>query len=308
VPFYKFGNYGEGYIDTLDWSTARVQAKIDGSLIKVNYDGIWHVSTNNLIDARKAPLDQNFGIDYNTFYDLFMDAAKKSNLDFNRLKKNCTYMFELTSPYNKVVVRYDNVSIHHLGARNNDTLEEFDCDIGVPKPKSYSISTLKDCIDTANTLSDQEEGFVVVDANWHRNKIKSPQYVAKHYVCTKKLSRKKIVWIMMLNESDEFLASFPDKKPAFDLISSEIDNVCKYIDDFKKQVIHIKNKKKLHFTIKDFIYEDVIMNTKDIDIPTRTFILANYTTKKILWMLDSCHKLQLLNVLSAIKNKKEESV
>ena len=27
VPFYKFGNYGEGYADTIDWSAARVQKK-----------------------------------------------------------------------------------------------------------------------------------------------------------------------------------------------------------------------------------------------------------------------------------------
>lgn len=29
-PFDKFGNYGEGYCPEIDWSTARVQEKIDG--------------------------------------------------------------------------------------------------------------------------------------------------------------------------------------------------------------------------------------------------------------------------------------
>jgi hypothetical protein len=42
VPFFKFGNYGEPYADEIDWDTARVQEKIDGSLIKVwHHKGQW---------------------------------------------------------------------------------------------------------------------------------------------------------------------------------------------------------------------------------------------------------------------------
>jgi len=36
VPFFKFGNYGEPYADDIDWNTARVQDKIDGSLINLS--------------------------------------------------------------------------------------------------------------------------------------------------------------------------------------------------------------------------------------------------------------------------------
>lgn len=44
VPFYKFGNYGEGYVPDIDWSSARTQEKVDGSLIKVWYhNGKWRV-------------------------------------------------------------------------------------------------------------------------------------------------------------------------------------------------------------------------------------------------------------------------
>ena len=30
VPFYKFGNYGEGYVPKIDWNTAKVQEKVEG--------------------------------------------------------------------------------------------------------------------------------------------------------------------------------------------------------------------------------------------------------------------------------------
>ena len=50
--FDKFGNYGEEYTDEIDWSTAQVQEKVDGSLIKVFYhNNSWHVATNGTINA-----------------------------------------------------------------------------------------------------------------------------------------------------------------------------------------------------------------------------------------------------------------
>ena len=51
-PFRKFGNHNEGYADTIDWSTARVQEKVDGSIVKLWYDeanGKWQFSTNGCI-------------------------------------------------------------------------------------------------------------------------------------------------------------------------------------------------------------------------------------------------------------------
>ena len=86
VPFYKFGNYGESYADNIDWSTAAVEEKIDGSLIKVwSYNGKWIVSTNGTIFAHKANIgsdnDIKTGKKYSNFGDLFKEAANKAGLD-----------------------------------------------------------------------------------------------------------------------------------------------------------------------------------------------------------------------------------
>ena len=53
-PMDKFFNHGERYAKKIDWSTARVQQKVDGSLIKVwywNRKNKWVISTNGCIDA-----------------------------------------------------------------------------------------------------------------------------------------------------------------------------------------------------------------------------------------------------------------
>ena len=33
-PFRKFGNYQEGYVDDIDWTTAKVQEKVEQSIAK----------------------------------------------------------------------------------------------------------------------------------------------------------------------------------------------------------------------------------------------------------------------------------
>ena len=58
--FNKFGNYGESYAPEIDWNTAFVTEKIDGSLMKVWWDGDWKISTNGTIDAFKAELAQKY--------------------------------------------------------------------------------------------------------------------------------------------------------------------------------------------------------------------------------------------------------
>ena len=102
-----------------------------------------------------------------------------------RLNKDYTYIFELVSPQNQIVIRYEKTLLFYLAARNNKTGEEVDNELpGFIKPKSYSLRTLEECVEAAETLNDgnaiEKEGFVVVDKNHNRVKIKSPAYVAMH--------------------------------------------------------------------------------------------------------------------------------
>jgi len=50
VPFFRFGNYGEPHTDSIDWKSAKVQEKIDGSLIKVWYHkNEWRIGVRSCI-------------------------------------------------------------------------------------------------------------------------------------------------------------------------------------------------------------------------------------------------------------------
>ncbi len=210
-PFDKFGNYGEGYCPEIDWATARVQSKIDGSLIKVWYHNFWHVSSNGMIDAGSCDLALPFG-GYNTLGDLFAQAfIYKYKKSFNDLNKNYAYMFEVISPYNRVVIPYTEIDIYHIGTRDMKTGQELVCDIGVQRPKEFNLHTLDDVIAAAKVLPFNDEGYVVVDGSWNRAKIKSPAYVAVHHLRGEgNLSYKRVLTLIMSNEHTEFLNYFPE--------------------------------------------------------------------------------------------------
>ena len=225
VPFFKFGNYGEPYADEIDWKTARVQEKIDGSLIKVwNYKGVWQVSTNKTINAADANTNNN----EDTFLNLFHTAWAKTGKQFSELNPDYTYIFELVSPQSRVVIPYPETKLYHTGTRNNHTLQELNLDIGIEKPKEFAISTIEACVEAAKNLDHYHEGFVVVDSQWRRIKVKSPVYVAIHHLLNNIVSEKRILELLLSGENQEVLSYFPEYADTFQTMQERIDRFIAY--------------------------------------------------------------------------------
>lgn len=217
-PFDKFGNYGESYVPELDWSTARVTEKVDGSLIKMwNHKGEWHISTNNTIDAHNAQTSVE-GI---TFYDMVMRALEKNGNPqkfFEALQPTLTYMFELVSPETRVTIAYPEAKLYYLGARSMCTHKEIDyaplmSEAYVEFPKVYKLTTLNDCIEAANLMTKDEEGFVVCDAQFNRVKVKSPEYlIASKLRNNNAITVRNVLSMIREEKIDDFLAYAPDYK------------------------------------------------------------------------------------------------
>ena len=212
-PFNKFGNYGESYCPEIDWATASVQEKVDGSLVKFWYDNGWHISTNGTIDAFQAELGN---VKYQNFGQLTLAAIHKVFPDehdfFDMLSPKGTYMFELVSPYNRVVIPYEETKLYFLGARGMSCGVECDPEIldiistHFKIPKRYPMHSLKDVLKAADALSWDEEGYVVCDGSFNRVKIKSPSYVMAHYVRNNNvITTDRLVQIVLDGEQEEFL-------------------------------------------------------------------------------------------------------
>lgn len=200
-PFTKFCKYDETNADNIDWSTARIEEKLDGSIIKLWYNKYicsWQYSTNSTIDANNAYVDINHT---KSFMDIIRDTMQYDIISKSLLYKSeyydYTFIFELVSLDNQVVINYSVPTLYLIGVRSNLNGDEFNphnmsLPISfhyIPRAKIYfNMHSLDECIKYLNNNADTkikigtclQEGFVVVDKNYNRIKIKSTMYLTLH--------------------------------------------------------------------------------------------------------------------------------
>lgn len=174
-PFDRFFNPHEKESTDIDWETAQIQEKVDGSLICVfYYNGQWQVTTRGSFYPNPLA-DADFSL-------LF----KEHFTNFDTLKKNFCYMFELVTDENRIVTWYDESFVVLLGIRSLETLLEVPYPIvdiaakalGVRRPHQYEAKNLEECRQLFSKLKDDEEGFVAVDLDSNRLKMKQDSYLA----------------------------------------------------------------------------------------------------------------------------------
>jgi len=247
VPFFKFFNAGEPNAAEVDWNTAWTSTKLDGSLTKVVKLGDnLLVSTNGTIDAYKAPVQEQIGFVGKTFGGLFemalLNAQKKAMsgracCDWYltpiqwlapMLEEGYTYMFELTSPYNKIVVSWPEPKLWFIGCRDNKTLKEIRySDHPLSKvfdtPETFPLTNLNEVKAAAEKLDCNHEGFVVCDGDFNRLKVKSELYVRLHHICNNHvLSFERGIELVRENELDEVLTYFPEFREHLEKIRDDI--------------------------------------------------------------------------------------
>ena len=258
--FDKFGNYGEGYVPTIEWESARVLEKIDGSLMKLWYDkGMWRLSTNGTIDAFDAPLN-DFNI---TFGDYFIECLSCDFESFTMtLDQNYCYIFEMVGPKNRVVIEYDSPKLYGLGQRNMKTMEEEEYSAHWGKwsniwlPQRFTLHNFDEVIKVAEALTRDEEGFVVNDRFFHRVKIKSPEYLMAARLRNNGVITKKRIVEMFLNETtDDFLAYCPQYREMVNEVKTEILLMTFEIIDEERGLLFDTDKKSFAESVKDKKYK-----------------------------------------------------
>ena len=158
-------------------------------------------------------------------------------MNYCKLDTDKTYIFELISPYKTIVIKYGFTELVHIGTRSNITGEEFNIDLGIKKPKIYDANSLEECIKLAEELNSNDivkyEGFVVVDKDFHRIKVKSPEYLLWHHRLTNNtyISKSDAIDIILSNKKDAFLEDFPNQKTILLYYEWQINEVLDEIND-----------------------------------------------------------------------------
>ena len=212
-PLVRFYNHGDPAATDIDWShpSLRVYEKLDGTMIVLYWDplhGEWHAGTRSVPEADLPIQVGHMEIGDTTFSQLFWKALHTSICDsiditvcwshpsalindfLDVLDKGLTYVFELTGPYNNIVVKYDRLGVTLLAIRRTQTGEELAIDtmgVEVPwvrRPKTWEIrdiASLTTFVDNADPS--QLEGAVVcvqAGGTFQRLKVKNKTYVLAH--------------------------------------------------------------------------------------------------------------------------------
>ena len=306
-PFKKFFNAGETNAAKIDWSSCWVGEKIDGSITKVVKIGdklLW--STNGVPNAFNAPLAEQIGCTAKSFGDLMLIGLKnafdeylKKALDNHRcfdsseewfkslIQEGYTYIFELTSPFSKVVVQFHDTKLNFLGCRNNETFEEtYFTDHSLKNyfntPKVFPLTSLDECKKATETMGPDQEGFVVCDKNFNRIKVKSILYVSlAHMRNNGVLSYERGIEIVRGNELEEVLTYFPEFKDHLEKIKEKYDFLVSHLeaswDGFNTLVTALAPRK-----------EAAIWITKNFDIPGVGFALLDGKVKSVKEWIEKC--------------------
>ena len=212
--FFKFFNQGEPNAHTIDWATARVQEKLDGSLICVySHRGQWRIATKGTPDA-SGPVNSHAM----TFAGLVHQTLAEMGSSWEdltaRLDPGVFYSFELTAPENRIIVPYEDRRLTWLAAWDARTLEELEIgalpDLPTPRVREYPLRTLAEVTAAVEAIAPfAAEGFIVRDAARRRVKIKSVAYLmVDRIVCGLGTPRRKVEAVLS-EQFDDMVPQLP---------------------------------------------------------------------------------------------------
>ena len=284
-PFHKFFNYGEAYAALIDWSSARVQEKLDGSIIAMYFfNGVWNVASSGMPDASSRVGDFN-----TTFSKLFWDTFNELGYSTEKLDKLDTYLFELMTPLNRVVVPHSTNKLILLGARDLRTGLEYCVSnlghLGFQIVKEFPIQNIVDVeasFDKMNPLD--QEGYVIVDKNFNRVKVKHPGYVMIHHI-RDSVNMRSIVTIVQSGETPEFLTYYPEYTTIFDDVSGKLEALIDELQESYDEVKDIVSQKDFAIAIQQNKLSGALFSLRSGKVDSIRQYFKSYNTRSLIKIL-----------------------
>lgn len=282
IAFRKFFNLGEGHAAPINWETARIFKKMDGTMIHVYTDyvtGEVCFGTTGTADGEGDVDNFHYSQLGGTFSDLFAHAFNETINDKvdvkDRFKKYAGYTlaFELCTKYNIVVTPHENSRVYLLGARKLDTLveatfeelEKIAIDLGVPMAPTLALNSSPEKLkESFDGMPYKEEGYVVCDYGTHsdygysRVKMKNPAYCAIHFF-KDSTAFWRLIDIVRSGEDNvnEYKATFPGRGEEIEHLQKgwkdtleKIDSLAAEITLYDEFIEYRKHKDKITFESK----------------------------------------------------------
>jgi hypothetical protein len=292
-PFDRFFNLGDSNAASvnLDDSSTLFYEKLDGTCCIVWWNPLsneWCVATRAVPLADK-PMT---GWDDLTFSGLFKKALRETLVNFNNeweelaekfnedrlfqlwagnnLLATQTYVFELTTPLNRIVVSYPEYTVWLLGIRNTQTGEELDIrDFGatawgVPTCPSHRLNNLSELLTFVGSKAPfEQEGVVVCDNQFRRVKVKSLAYTAYNRVRDSAANSPRALVELILTE--------------------KLDDVLPILEPYvQEQAVKLQDGIRELFRTMETVYQEILVETEGQENKRKAFALGVQSRK--VWM------------------------
>jgi hypothetical protein len=260
--FYNWGEFPEEE-HLFDWKNATCDEKIDGSMIILyHYNGTWRVNT------RFSWADSIVGDGPYTWTQLFEIAMGKTLQEVGDIliaENNRSYVFELVSPYNKVVRWYPKPKLYLLGEFRLDVDHDEYHDAGlalhaafldVDRPNRYilnNIRAIKKYLRELEANDPTNEGVVINDGI-HYWKLKNEKYLVLHKMrgdSGNLYHPKYLVPFILTGETYELLTYFPEVEDKLLEYKARIDKEYDLLQKVWADACGIRSRKDFALAIKD---------------------------------------------------------
>lgn len=270
-PMNRFYNASENEAAKIDWSDPKLvtSEKLDGTCCIVYWDSLrndWCVATRSVCEA-DVPVEPPDDVTLPeapfapmTFASLFWyavcETTNGARHDWTaRLDKRRTYVFELTTPWNVVVIKHTQARVYLLAARDVSTgveVDPYSNDVvevrPVPNAPTWPNNSLDMLVAIVN-MKDHTlcEGAVVRDSSMNRVKVKNPGYtLSSRMKDALRVSRYEVVRQIILGKADDIAAALSG-----DLLERFVD-IVNAVERYFARVDATFMRLKSHTTRKDF--------------------------------------------------------
>jgi hypothetical protein len=276
-PFRRFFNVGERRSQVFDWEGYTATAKEDGTLIILYcYKGQWIVGTRGTFGDGKV---YSFTM---TWRDLFFHAVD-AHLVNTKLDAGVTYLFELCSPYNKIVRHYPTPVAYLIGAvypifGSDRILDVHDCEeweldmmaqrLGFSRPERFhnisGDSASAAYVEKRAAIDPTWEGLVLRDTSGRRLKLKTTTYVALHHMFDNGnvLKPSRLLDVVLNGEIDEVASKFPEIRHALEDVDLVVRTALRGVADLWLQVRRIEDQKAFALKVKDHPLSAVLFQAR----------------------------------------------
>lgn len=282
--FNRFFNVGEmlEVTENFNWGEFETFEKADGSLIKVYYhNGYWQIGTNGTALARVSMNNDGWGGDEAKLFrdEVIKCFGFKHELDFQEnahkaFLKGLNYVFEFTSPENRIVTPYKSDQMVLLSIfRDGVELDSHDVNeigsmmslygLNIRPASCYRIKDKDQLYEMVSSLTGLQEGFVLKDSNGMRLKVKSDLYVAAHRMRGESgLTLKKACELVLMGEQDEYLVYFPDESDKIRAVEVGYNNYLESVESEYLKHSGIQDKKEFALAVKESPHKHLFFTMK----------------------------------------------